>query len=164
MRDEKGPWVRRQQPGGSDDCWAAGGEEREEVEMRLGALDAGDGQEKEPLCRKKLSDLEVASKSESVTHSCGSVYTPGNSSSGQNENTFIVSHVGTWHCSFIQELSVVLLFAVLTIIINIPNIRRFLLPPAGNAGCEHGVLGVVFQIVLFCFQIFIHLSNITIYG
>lgn len=132
--------------------------------MKLGALDAGDGQEKEPLCRKKLSDLEVASKSESVAHSCGSACTPGNSAPGQNENKFVVSPVGTWRCSFIQELSVVLLFAVLTITISIPNIRRFLLPPAGNAGCEHSVLGAVFQIVLFCFQIFIHLGNITIYG
>lgn len=99
-----------------------------------------------------------------MTHSCSSLYAPGNASLGQNENTFIASHVGTWLCSFVQELSS-LLFAVLTVIIHIPNIRRALFPPAGNnAGCGHGVLGVVFQIVLFCFQIFIHLSNITIYG
>lgn len=43
-----------------------------------------------------------------------------------------------------------------------PSTRTFLPQPSGNPGREHDVLGVVFHIVLFCFQIFIHLGNIGV--
>lgn len=142
----------------------AGDESREEAEVTSRCPGCSGFLKEEPLYKKKPSNLEVTSKGENhrllwfCVHSFWYLfiwsklehihYMPGRylalflhpgifslSSSICGSNNNKGSRLGlNWYCK--------------SSVSTFPNTRRFLPLPSGNAGSEHDVLRVVFQIVL----------------